>query len=143
MVRFRASASGMVIVAFKTLLISRSRIPIPPSFPTGLTRGPLNAFTNHVAAWVYIMTNRKFGTPYIGATTDLLRRVWEHKNEIVPSFTAEYHLHLLVYFEEHQDMYRALQRERTMKHWGRAWKVALIEQTNPEWDDLYPSIAGG
>jgi putative endonuclease len=91
-------------------------------------------------AWVYILTNRKFGTLYIGATSNLVRRVWEHKNEVVPSFTKQYHLHLLVYFEEHQTIYGAMQRERTMKHWKAEWKVALIEKNNPEWDDLYPLI---
>jgi putative endonuclease len=94
-------------------------------------------------AWVYIMTNRKFGVPYIGATTDLVRRVWEHKNEVVPGFTQRYHLHLLVYFEEHQTIYNAMQREHTMKHWKSDWKVALIEKDNPEWDDLYFQIAPG
>jgi putative endonuclease len=94
-------------------------------------------------AWVYIMSNRQFGTLYIGATTDLVRRIWEHKNEVVPSFTKRYHLHQLVYFEEHQTIYRAMQRERTMKHWKSDWKVALIERDNPEWDDLYWHIAAG
>jgi putative endonuclease len=94
-------------------------------------------------AWVYILTNRKFGTLYIGATTDLIQRVWQHKNEFVPSFTKRYHLHRLVYFEEHGGIYEAMQRERTMKHWKTEWKVALIEKDNPEWDDLYWGIAPG
>ncbi len=72
----------------------------------------------------------------MGATSDLIRRVWEHRNDVVPGFTRDHGCHLLVYFEEHQDMYRALQRERNAKHWVRAWKVALIEEANPEWDDL-------
>jgi len=94
-------------------------------------------------AWVYILSNRKFGTLYIGATTDLIQRVWQHKNEVVPAFTKRYHLHRLVYFEEHGTIYNAMQRERTMKHWPAAWKVALIEKGNPEWDDLYWGIAPG
>jgi putative endonuclease len=94
-------------------------------------------------AWVYILTNRKFGTLYIGATTDLIQRVWQHKNEVVPAFTKRYHLHWLVYFEEHQTIYNAMQRERSMKHWKAEWKVALIEKDNPEWDDLYWVIAPG
>jgi putative endonuclease len=96
-----------------------------------------------MAGWVYIMANRKFGTTYVGATSDLVWRVWEHKNDLVPSFTRTHRCHLLVYFEEQQDMYWALQRERNLKHWVRAWKDALIEKNNPEWDDLYWQIAPG
>ncbi|KQT49716.1 hypothetical protein ASG47_05230 [Devosia sp. Leaf420] len=94
-------------------------------------------------AWLYIMADRKFGTIYIGATSDIVRRVWEHKNDLVPSFTQKYQCHLLVYYEEHQDMYFAMQREKSMKHWPRAWKVALIEKDNPEWEDLYLGILPG
>jgi putative endonuclease len=94
-------------------------------------------------AWVYIMANRRRGTTYVGATSNLVRRVWEHKNEVVPSFTRRYQCHALVYFEEHQDMYRALQREHNIKHWVKIWKFELIEAANPEWDDLYSGIAGG
>ncbi|KQN72203.1 GIY-YIG nuclease family protein [Devosia sp. Leaf64] len=94
-------------------------------------------------AWLYIMADRKFGTIYIGATSDIVRRVWEHKNDLVPSFTQKYRCHFLVYYEEHQDMYFAMQREKTMKHWLRAWKIALIEKDNPEWDDLYLGILPG
>ena len=94
-------------------------------------------------AWLYIMADRKFGTVYIGATNDIVRRVWEHKNDLVPSFTRMYQCHLLVYYEEHQTIYLAMQRERTMKHWVRAWKDALIEKDNPEWDDLYLGILPG
>jgi putative endonuclease len=93
-----------------------------------------------MAAWVYIMANRKFGTIYVGSTTDLVQRVWQHKNEVVPSFTKKYRCHLLVYFEDHQDISLAMQRERNLKHWVRDWKDALIEKDNPEWDDLYPLI---
>jgi putative endonuclease len=94
-------------------------------------------------AWVYILTNRKFGTLYIGATSNLVQRIWQHKSDAVPSFTRQHQLHSLVHFEEHQTIFHAMQRERTMKHWPRAWKVALIERDNPEWDDLYWSIAPG
>lgn len=94
-------------------------------------------------AWVYIMANRRFGPIYVGATTNLLRRVWQHKNDVLPGFTREHDCHLLVWFEEQQNMYRALQREHNIKHWIRDWKVALIEKDNPEWDDLYFGIAGG
>ena len=94
-----------------------------------------------MAAWVYIVANRKFGAIYVGSTSNLIRRVWQHKNEFVPSFAQDYHCHLLVYFEEHQDIYRAMQRERNVKHWVRDWKDALIEKDKPEWDDLYWQIA--
>ena len=94
-------------------------------------------------AWVYFMANRRRGTIYVGATNDLVRRTWEHKGAFVPSFTNRYRCHLLVYYEEHQDIYWAMQREHNIKHWIRAWKVELIEKDNPEWDDLYFSIAPG
>lgn len=96
-----------------------------------------------VMAWVYIMANRKFGVVYVGATNDLVRRVWEHKNDLVPSFTKTHRCHLLVYYEQHQDIHRAMQREHNVKHWVRAWKDALIEKDNPEWDDLYLGIVPG
>lgn len=93
-------------------------------------------------AWVYIMANRRFGAVYVGATSNLVRRVWQHKQDILPGFTREHQCHLLVWFEEQQTMYRALQRERNIKHWVRDWKDQLIERDNPEWDDLYFAIAG-
>ena len=96
-----------------------------------------------MAAWVYIMANRPLGTIYVGSTTNLVQRVWQHRNEVVPSFTREHQYHLMVYFEEHQDIRRAMQRERNVKHWVRDWKVELIEKGNPEWDDLYGLIVGG
>lgn len=94
-------------------------------------------------AWVYIMASRRLGVLYIGATTDLVRRVWEHRNNVVPGFTRAHACHLLVHHEEHATIYAAMQREHTLKHWRRAWKIALIETLNPEWDDLYPAIALG
>ena len=89
------------------------------------------------------MANRPFGTIYVGATSNLVRRVYEHRNDLIPSFTREHRLHLLVYLEPHQDIHRAIQREHNIKHWSRAWKNQLIEAANPEWDDLYLSIAPG
>lgn len=89
------------------------------------------------------MANRRFGTIYVGATGNLLRRVWEHRNDVAPGFTRTHGCHLLVWFEEHQTIYWAMQREHNIKHWLRAWKDALIEKDNPEWDDLYPHIAPG
>ena len=96
-----------------------------------------------MTAWLYIMANRRFGTIYVGATVDLPRRAWEHRSDVVPSFTRDHQCHLLVYFEDHQDMHRAMQREHNIKHWPRVWKDALIEKDNPNWDDLYSMIALG
>jgi putative endonuclease len=90
--------------------------------------------------WVYIMTNRRNGTLYIGVTSDLSRRVWEHREGLVAGFTKTYDLKRLVYYERHDDIRLAIQREKTMKHWPRAWKVRLIHGLNPEWDDLYETL---
>ncbi len=93
--------------------------------------------------WVYIMTNRPRGTLYIGVTSDIARRAWEHRAGATAGFTARYDLKLLVFAERHDDIRTAMQRERTMKHWPRKWKVALIEGSNPNWDDLYDLLARG
>lgn len=92
---------------------------------------------------VYIMTNRKDGTLYVGVTSDLVKRVYEHRSGSVPGFTQRYKLKKLVYFEEHETAQLAIQREKNVKHWPREWKVDLIESGNPDWDDLYDGIAGG
>lgn len=88
-------------------------------------------------AWVYIMTNRPNGTLYVGSTTDLPRRIWEHREGLVEGFTKRYGLNRLVYVEPHQTLPHAVQRERNLKHWPRAWKVRLILKENLGWDDLY------
>ncbi|TVR83626.1 MAG: GIY-YIG nuclease family protein [Rhodospirillales bacterium] len=93
------------------------------------------------AGWVYIMTNRPNGTLYLGVTGDLVRRAWEHREGVIAGFTRRYGLKRLVWFERHDDMSAAIQRERTMKHWPRAWKVGLILAFNPAWDDLFDSLA--
>jgi putative endonuclease len=90
--------------------------------------------------YVYILASRPKGTLYIGATSDLVRRIGEHKEGFVEGFTKEYGVHRLVYFETYDDVQIAIQRERNMKHWKRAWKTALIEKENPEWRDLYEEI---
>jgi putative endonuclease len=89
---------------------------------------------------VYILASKKNGTLYIGVTSDLVKRVWEHKNDLVEGFTKEYGVHQLVYFESHEDMATAIQREKQLKKWNRDWKVQLIEKGNPQWDDLYDSL---
>ena len=90
--------------------------------------------------YVYFMTNRRDGTLYVGVTSNLVRRCYEHRNGFVDGFTKQYGLKSLVYFETYDDIRLAIQREKTIKHWPRAWKVRLIHGFNPEWTDLYDSI---
>jgi len=92
------------------------------------------------AGCVYIMANRKNGTIYIGVTSDLVKRVWEHRNGVVAGFTRRYGCKLLVWYEAHDDLQEARRRELQMKEWKRAWKVLLIEESNLDWDDLYPTL---
>ncbi len=89
---------------------------------------------------VYILASKRNGTLYIGMTSDLIKRIWEHKNKLVEGFTQKYHVHQLVYFEQHQDMLSAITREKQLKKWNRAWKIALIEKDNPDWRDLWEDI---
>ena len=91
-------------------------------------------------AWLYIMTNRPHGILYVGTTVDLPRRAWEHREGVVDGFTRRYGLKQLVYFEHHPTLLAARQRERTIKHWPRAWKVRLILKNNLNWDDLYDQL---
>jgi putative endonuclease len=93
--------------------------------------------------YVYILASRPGGAIYIGVTNDLVRRVYEHKSGAVPGFTKRYGIARLVYFEAYPDVRNALQREKNMKHWPRAYKMRLIVQDNPTWRDLYDEIAGG
>jgi putative endonuclease len=90
--------------------------------------------------WVYIMTNWPNGTLYIGVTSDLPHRVWEHREGLIEGFTKRYGLTRLVFFERHDDIRTAIQREKSLKSWRRAWKVRLIVATNPGWDDLYDRL---
>ena len=92
--------------------------------------------------YVYIMASQKNGTIYVGVTSDLIKRVWQHKNHVVEGFTEQYKVDKLVYYEIWQDERGAIQREKTLKHWNRNWKLALIEKENPEWRDLYDDIVG-
>jgi putative endonuclease len=92
------------------------------------------------AAFVYLMTNRRNGILYAGVTTDLVRRSYEHRTGTLPGFTKRYGLKRLVWFEAHDDIRAAIQREKTMKHWPRAWKVRLINAANPEWNDLCETL---
>ncbi|MGY8680938.1 GIY-YIG nuclease family protein [Bradyrhizobium sp. UFLA05-153] len=92
--------------------------------------------------YVYILASKIGGTLYIGVTNDLVRRVAEHRLKLVDSFTKEYDIVKLVYFEQFDDPENAIKREKRLKKWKRAWKIALIEKDNPNWNDLYPGIAG-
>src|SRR6266446_9538334 len=102
-----------------------------------LPRHDSAAILSPMGGWVYIMTNRRNGTFYAGTTADLARRVWEHREGAADGFTRRYGLKLLVYAEELHDILVAKQRELNIKHWPRAWKVRLIHQDNPDWNDLY------
>ena len=90
---------------------------------------------------VYILTNRPYGTLYVGVTADLPRRVWEHRNEFVEGFTKKHALKRLVWYEQHESMIEAISREKRIKRWRRDWKVNLIQASDPAWDDLYEQIA--
>ena len=90
--------------------------------------------------WVYIMTNRPNGTLYLGVTSDIARRAWQHRECLVEGFTKRYGLTRLVYAERHDEIASAVQRERTMKQWPRAWKISLVAAQNPDWDDLYETL---
>jgi putative endonuclease len=89
---------------------------------------------------VYILASKRHGTLYTGVTSDLRKRVWEHKNDLVAGFTRRYGVHVLVYYELHGSMVSAIRREKQIKNWPRAWKVQLIEQGNPDWRDLWAEL---
>jgi putative endonuclease len=90
---------------------------------------------------VYIVASKKNGTLYVGVTSDLVKRIWQHKNHVVTGFTDEFEVNQLVYFEQFDDMTNAITREKVLKKWNRAWKIRLIEKTNPNWLDLYNEIS--
>jgi putative endonuclease len=89
---------------------------------------------------VYILASRRNGTLYVGVSSHLARRVWEHKQDLVAGFTRRHRVHTLVWFEVHGSMASALRREEAIKEWRRAWKLELIEADNPEWRDLYEDL---
>ncbi|UPK24767.1 GIY-YIG nuclease family protein [Bradyrhizobium sp. 195] len=93
-----------------------------------------------MAYYVYILASKKYGTLYIGVTNDLVRRVFEHKTKAAPGFTTKYGVDKLVLFEIYDDPLTAITREKELKKWRRDWKTRLIEEQNPNWDDLYPGI---
>ena len=89
---------------------------------------------------VYMMASERNGTLYIGVTSDLIARTWQHKNNAVDGFTKKYDVHKLVWYEPHQNMESAILKEKALKKWNRIWKLRLIEQMNPEWQDLYHQL---
>src|SRR5690242_2227730 len=91
---------------------------------------------------VYILANKERGTLYVGVTADLIKRVYEHKNDLVEGFTKKYRVHTLVWYEQHGTMESAIAREKAIKEWKRAWKLEIIEETNPDWRDLYADLLG-
>ena len=91
---------------------------------------------------VYILASRRNGTLYVGVTNDVMRRTWEHRSELVEGFTKKHGVHLLVWYELHEDIHAAIAREKRLKRWNRAWKIKLIEQNNSGWNDLYDRLTG-
>lgn len=89
---------------------------------------------------VYILASKRNGTLYIGVTSDIVERVWQHKKDVAEGFTKKYGVHTLVYYEWHEDMDAAILREKRLKKWNRAWKLRLIEEMNPEWRDLFEDV---
>ena len=95
-----------------------------------------------MAGYVYILASRRNGTIYIGCTTGLEQRMYEHRNGVIPGFTRQYHVTRLVHFEIYHDVSDAIVRERRLKEWQRAWKIRLIEKNNPHWEDLAVAMLG-
>ena len=89
---------------------------------------------------VYILASKRNGTLYIGVTSNLIQRIWQHKHDVIDGFTKRYRTHTLVWYEIHDNMDSAITREKALKRWNRAWKLALIEQANPAWRDLYQDL---
>lgn len=91
---------------------------------------------------VYILASKRNGTLYTGVTSDLIKRVWQHKNKQAEGFTRKYNVSMLVWYEQHETMESAITREKQIKEWRREWKLELIEKKNPDWQDLYSDILG-
>jgi len=95
-----------------------------------------------MAYFVYIMASQRHGTLYVGVTNNLIRRVYEHREKITPGFTSKYNVNRLVWFDQTDSIEAAIQHEKRLKHWQRAWKIEMIEKANPQWEDLYLSLLG-
>ena len=96
-----------------------------------------NFYNNENQYYIYILANKRNGTLYIGVTSNLVKRIYEHKNNIIEGFSKKYNIHKLVYYEITDDIESAIRREKQLKKWNRKWKMNLIEKNNPEWKDLY------
>ena len=92
------------------------------------------------SSYVYIMASKKNGTLYVGVTSDLIKRIYEHKSDLAEGFTKDHQVHRLVFYEEHGDIRQAITREKQIKRWRRSWKLELIERDNPDWEDLYGCV---
>ena len=90
--------------------------------------------------FIYILASKRKGTLYIGVTSNLQKRIWEHREEVTGGFTKKYTIHRLVYYEPHTSMESAILREKDLKGWNRDWKIKLIEKMNPKWEDLFPKL---
>ena len=95
-----------------------------------------------MAYFVYIIASERHGTLYVGVTNNLIRRVYEHREKITPGFTSKYNVNRLVWFDQTDNIEAAIQHEKRLKHWQRAWKIEMIEKANPQWEDLYSSLLG-
>jgi putative endonuclease len=93
-------------------------------------------------SYVYILSSKRNGTLYAGVTADLVKRIYEHRQDLIDGFTKQYQVHMLVYYEVHNDILEAITREKQIKKWNRQWKLRLIEEMNPDWKDLYDEITG-
>ncbi len=128
---------------FSVIFVLDTKIYAPSLSSSCLTRRSINNIIPIMKQmYVYIMASGFNGTLYVGVTSDLIKRVWQHKNHVVPGFTDKYNIDKLVYYELWQDELGAIQREKQIKHWHRQWKKDLIEKENPEWLDLYNTLLG-
>ncbi len=91
---------------------------------------------------VYLLASSRYGTLYTGVTSDLVKRAWQHREKLVNGFTKKYDIKTLAWYEIHEDVMAAITREKQIKKWNRAWKIKLIQELNPRWEDLYDSIVG-
>lgn len=95
-----------------------------------------------ITPYVYLLVSQRNGTLYIGVTSNLIQRIWQHREGLAEGFTKKYQVKTLVWYEQHATMESAIAREKALKKWRRAWKLKLIEETNPQWLDLWPEING-
>ena len=91
-------------------------------------------------SYVYMLASAPYGTLYIGVTSDLIRRIWQHREALAQGFTEQYHVKRLVWYEQHTDILAAITREKHLKKWRREWKIDLVHLSNPLWLDLYPTL---